>query len=136
MAQPYGTGVAPIKYYNSNGPKVPIYWGYGPNLNRGYKCGYINVYPASSYWDQDLQQNVPIPAEQEMSDLGQQCAIAPSLNVAPVATDTYVHYDYNKTDKCSNSPNNLPIDDYLGFIVLGMAGFGAYFLRKKVLTLA
>ncbi len=133
---PAYTGTNPIRYYNSNGPKIPFYWGYGQNLHRGYRCGYINVYPASSYYDQETGQNVPIPAENEFSFLGPQCVIAPTLGATPIATDSYVSYSYMKTSKCTvTPPQNVPIDDYVWIILITFALVGIFFLRKNAYLL-
>jgi len=132
---PAYTGTAPIKYYNSNGAKIPFYWGYGQNLHRGYRCGYINVYPASSYYDQQTNQNIPIPAENEFSFLGSQCVIAPTLGATPVSTDSYVSYTYMKTSACAvNPPENIPIDDDVWLIVIGSAVMGIFFLRRRLIN--
>lgn len=127
------TGTPEILYYDSNGPKIPIYWGYGCNDCRGYRCGYINMYGASSYHDPTIPPNganVYIPAEQEMTSLGVQCVIAPALGATPVSTDTHVSYTYNKTDKCNIPQTNVPLDThvYVMITVTGLAG--VYFLRR------
>jgi len=131
MASAY-TGTPPIRYYNSNGPKIPFYWGYGQNLHRGYRCGYINVYGASSYYDAETGQNVQIPAENEFNYLGSQCVIAPTLGATPVSTDSYVSYSYMKTNKCMVVPT--PLDDYAWFILIGTAILGTVFLKVKSLN--
>lgn len=129
---PAYTGTPPIRYFNSNGPKIPFYWGYGQNLHRGYRCGYINVYPASSYYDQESGTNIPIEAENEFTYLGSQCVIAPTLGATPVATDSFVSYSYMKTNKCAvTPPENVPLDDYIGVILFASALTGAYFLREN-----
>ena len=130
IAHPYGPG-SNIRYFNSNGPKIPIYWGSGHNQYQGYRCGYINVYPASSYYDYSTNQNIPIPAENEYTRLQGGCAIAPSLSASPVATDTYVAYTYNQTNKCSVPPVNTPLDDYVWYILLLSAGIGLFFLKNE-----
>lgn len=130
---PAYTGTAPIRYYNSNGPKIPFYWGYGEHLHRGYRCGYINVYPASSYYDSETGQTVQIPAENEFSFKGPQCVIAPTLGATPVATDSYVSYSYMKTNKCTVAPpENIPLDDYVGLIMITVALAGAFFIRRSI----
>lgn len=129
MAPAY-TGTAPIKYYKSNGPKVPIYWGWGCNDCRGYRCGYINVYGATSYYDPELGQNVPVPAENEFTYTGESCVIAPSLGAPPVATDSYVHYSYNKTGKCG-PPQNVPLDTEVWMMLAATAMLSAFFLIQK-----
>ena len=126
---PAYTGTPAIRYYNSNGPKIPFYWGYGQNLHRGYRCGYINVYGASSYYDPETGQTVQIPAENEFNFLGPQCVIAPSLGATPVSTDSYVSYSYMKTNKCTPVPT--PIDDYSWFILMATAVVGTAFLKLK-----
>ncbi|MES2417981.1 MAG: hypothetical protein V4541_07310 [Bacteroidota bacterium] len=132
MASPYGPNETKLRYYNSNGNKIPFYWGYGDNDNRGYHCGFINVYGATSYYDSVLKKNVSIPAENEFSFLGGgNCIIAPTLGATPVAQDSYVSYTYNRTDKCAGSPQNVPIDDYIWLIVLATAGLGLFFLRNE-----
>ncbi|MEJ5992815.1 hypothetical protein WG904_00195 [Pedobacter sp. Du54] len=128
---PAYNGTPPIIYYKSNGPKIPIYWGYGFNEHQGYRCGYINVYGASSYYDYEKKQNVPIPAENEFNYLGKQCVIAPYLGAPPVATDSYVSYSYMKTDKCNPVPT--PLDNYTWFILIGTAILGTVFLKVKSL---
>ncbi len=120
-------GMAPA--YTGTQP-IPIYWGYGFNQHQGYKCGYINVYGASSYYDHETKQNVPIPAENEFTRLGPQCVIAPSLGAQPVSTDSYVSYSYMKTSKCNTTP--VPIDDNAWFLLIGSALPGAIFLRTKL----
>lgn len=128
---PAYTGTPPIRYYKSTGAKIPFYWGYGENLHRGYRCGYINVYGSSSYYDSETGQNVPIPAENEFNYLGPQCVIAPSLGATPVQTDSYVSYSYMKTSKCTPVPT--PVDDSTWFMLMGLAVLGAGFLKIKYL---
>ena len=132
---PAYTGTAPIRYYNSNGAKIPFYWGNGGNLHRGYRCGYINVYGYSTYYDPEIGQHVPIPAESEFSFLGPQCVIAPTLGATPITTDSYVSYTYMKTDKCYTPPQNVPIDDYIWVVVFASALAGTFFLREKLVGL-
>lgn len=131
MAPAY-TGTAPIRYYKSNGNKIPFYWGYGQNMHRGYRCGYINVYGASSYYDTETGQTVPIPAENEFSYLGPQCVIAPSLGATPVQTDSYVSYSYMKTSKCS--PVATPIDDQAWYPLLAIAIVGISALKFNIFS--
>lgn len=130
MADPYG-GQPPLIYYKSTGAKVPIYWGWGCNDCRGYRCGYINVYGASSYYDSETGQNVPFPAEEEFISQNKQCVIAPYLGATPVATDTYVYYSYNKTNKCGGNPNNVPLDDEVLGIIAASAVLSVFFLKSK-----
>ncbi len=132
MGFPYA-GQPGVRYYNSNGAKIPFYWGYGQNLHRGYRCGYINIYGASSYYDQETGQTVQIPAENEITQwYGQNCAIAPNLSSAPVATDSYVAYTYNRTNMCTVAPTTpVPLDDYVWVILIGSAVSGGYLLRVK-----
>lgn len=131
MAPAY-TGTAPIRYYKSTGARIPIYWGYGQNLHRGYRCGYINEYGSSSYYDPETGQTVPIPAEDEFSYLGSQCVIAPSLGATPVATDSYVSYSYMKTSKCTTTP--VPLDDNVWFVLVGSGLLGAFAVRKILIS--
>ncbi|RZK48306.1 MAG: hypothetical protein EOO99_10475 [Pedobacter sp.] len=123
------TGTAPIHYFRSTGNKIPFYWGYGYNQHQGYKCGFINMYPASSYWNGS--QNIPIEAEQEFIATNQQCVIAPYLGAPPVATDTYGSYSYNKTGKCGGGNTNVPLDDYIPFLLIGVGFVGFYFLKSR-----
>lgn len=132
-ADPYG-GQQKLIYYNSNGPRIPIYWGHGHNEYQGYRCGYINVYPASSYYDYVLKKNVPIPAENEFTFEGKQCVIAPALGARPVNTDAYVSYSYNKTGKCGGPPQNIPLNDHVWMMLLLVAGFGALAIKKKMIN--
>ena len=131
-------GTPALHYFRNTGPKVPIYWGYGCNDCRGYRCGYINVYGATSYYDPTIPPhggNVSIPAEEEFISQGVQCVIAPYLGAPPVATDTYVHYRYNQTNKCStNPPTGVPIDDYLFIFVPVFLIFCVYSMRNNHLT--
>lgn len=131
-------GQPDIYYFKSNGPVVPLYWGYGCNDCRGYRCGYINVYGATSYYDSTIPPNggnVSVPAENEFVSQGVQCVIAPYLGAPPVATDTYVYYSYNKTNKCSNNPpTGVPIDDYLFLFSSVFVMFCIYSIRKVYLT--
>lgn len=129
MAPAY-TGTAPIRYYKSTGAKIPIYWGYGFNQHQGYRCGYINVYGASSYYDYTTKKNIPIPAENEFTRLGSQCVIAPFLGAPPVATDSYVSYSYMKTSYCAPVPT--PLDTNVWVILIGSSVLGAFFLRSKL----
>lgn len=132
MASPYDPSNPKIRYYKSTGAKIPIYWGSGHNEYQGYRCGYINVYPASSYYDYALQKNVPIPAENEMNALGQGCVIAASLGATPISTDTYVAYSYNKTGKCGGPPQNVPLNDHVWMLLLLAAGYGALVIKKRM----
>lgn len=144
-SQVIGQGSQQYRYYNVNGAKIPVYTGWGANLYRGYRCGYINRYDATSFWDATIPpygDNVNIPQEQEYTKLGGQCIVSATLGGLSVPTDgqsgvgEYVYYSYNKTNKCSNPPNSLPIDDYTQLIVLNIAVIGVYFLNKKVPNLA
>jgi hypothetical protein len=135
IGYPY-TGQPGVRYYNSNGAKIPFYWGYGQNLHRGYRCGYINIYGASSYYDDQTGQTVQIPAENEITAwLGENCIIAASLTGSIVGQDSYVAYTYNKTNKCSTPPQNVPIDDNIWLIIIGIALVGAFFLSSYSLSL-
>jgi len=135
MATPY-QGQPAVIYYDSNGPKVPIYWGWGCNDCRGYRCGYINVYGATSYYDPSIPPYggmVNVPAENEFTFQNKPCAIAPSLNSQPVATDSYVYYSYNKTNKCGGTPpTNVPIDDHLWVLVMLTGMIGVYSFKKQI----
>ncbi len=132
---PAYVGTAPIHYFRSNGNRIPFYWGYGFNQHQGYRCGYINVYPSSSYYDYKTGKNIQIPSEQEFTSLGEQCVIAPSLGAPPVATDTYGRYSYNKTNKCGgDSETNVPLDDYIPILLLGVGFIGYYFLKTQAIV--
>ncbi|WP_090992781.1 hypothetical protein [Pedobacter insulae] len=130
---PAYTGTAPIKYYKSNGAKIPIYWGNGHNQYQGYRCGYINSYPASSYYDYDTKTNVPIPAENEFSYLGEQCVISPYLGGPPISTDSYVSYSYMKTSKCSTDQTPVPLDDYVWVVIVGIGALSTFFIRNRLM---
>ena len=128
-------GTPEILYYDSNGPKIPIYWGYGCNDCRGYRCGYINMYGATSYYDPTIPPHggtVYVSAEQEMTSLGVQCVIAPSLGASPIRTDTHVFYTYNKTDKCDIPQTNVPFDSHVWIMLLITGLVGVYFLKIKI----
>lgn len=136
MASPYHPSNPKIRYYRSTGPKVPIYWGEGHNQYQGYRCGYINIYPASSYYDAEQGKNVPIPAENEITSyLSGGCVIAPSLGATPVSQDTYVAYSYNRTGMCTvKPPNNIPLDDYIWLMLVVAGGLGFFFLKGRGLS--
>lgn len=128
-AYPYGTSNPKMKYYKSNGAYIPIYYGYGYNQHQGYKCGFINIYPSSSYWNGS--QNVPIPAENEITSTSfNSCVTAPSLNSAVSRNGDYVGYTYNRTSECSGPPTGVPLDDYLLPIILLCCAVGAYYIRN------
>lgn len=127
MGYPYGSS-QPMKRYYKNTTYVPIYYGYGYNQHQGYKCGFINIYPNSSYWNGS--QNVPIPAENEItsSSFGG-CVIATSLGASPQREGDYVTFTYNRTGECASE---LPLDDYNWVILVLTALAGLYFIRKKI----
>lgn len=125
-AYPYGPENGSSKYYqNSN--YIPIYYGYGYNQHQGYKCGFINIYPASSYWNG--QENVAIPAENEItSSQFNSCVISSSLGGSVISNGDYVGYTYNRTSSCYVA---TPLDDYIWLLVISFCALGYYFLKKK-----
>ena len=93
------------------------------------------MYGATSYYDPTIPPHggtVYIPAEQEMTSLGVQCVIAPSLGASPIRTDTHVFYTYNKTDKCDIPQTNVPFDSHVWIMLLITGLVGVYFLKIKI----
>jgi hypothetical protein len=128
-AYPYGESNPKSKYYKSVGSYIPIYYGHGYNQHQGYKCGFINIYPSSSYWNGS--EEVPIPAENEItSNSFNACVTAPSLNGAVVRNGDYVGYTYNNTSKCN--PTGVPLDDYMSIILIPFGLISAYLIRKSL----
>ncbi len=127
-ASPYHPSNPAKKYYSNLGNSATIYYG---SANDGYHCGFVNVYPASNYWDG--HQNVPIEAQNEITSRESGgCVISSSLGGTPQGGDgDFVTFSMNNASYCSTPPNNLPFDDHLNFIVLAMAGLGAYFISSK-----
>jgi len=126
-----------VKFYKSTGPSIPIYWGWGCNDCRGYRCGYINVYGSGTYWDPDLGRNIPIEAQQEYTTPGGQCIIAPSVNSdqSNWRWGSYAKYSYNKTDLCNGgTPQNVPLDDHSWLLVLISSAGAVFFLRRSILN--
>jgi hypothetical protein len=142
MASVTGAGPEQYRYYSYSGFKIPIYRGWGHNLYRGYRCGWINVYSATSFYDSTIPpygENVNIEGEQEYTLQGAGCIISTSLGGQPLSTDgqsgegRYVYYDYNKTDKCGGGTQTpVPLDDYIWVIMMGTVLTGAIFLRNKL----
>lgn len=131
-AYPYGTSNPKKKYYKSNGAYVPIYYGYGYNQHQGYKCGFINIYPSSSYYNGS--ENVPIPAENEITSTSfSACVTASSLGASPERDGDYVTFTYNRTSSCTvTPPANLPLDDYAWVAIIGAGLIGFYLLRNRL----
>jgi hypothetical protein len=142
-----GAGNEVYRYFSFTSHKIPIYPGYGMNLHRGYRCGYINRYPASSYYDSSIPPygaNVPIPAEQEYTLQGEPCVVSPTLGGPPTATSgqsgmgQYVYYTYNRTNMCGGGGpvQNVPLDDYIWLMLIG-AGVVGYvtIVRKNQLSI-
>ena len=143
-----GAGNELYRYFNYNAFKIPIYPGYGQNLHRGYRCGFINRYPASSYWDSEIKPyggNVPIPAEQEYTLLGSPCVVSSTLGGQPMATSgqsgmgQYVYYTYNRTGMCGggggNPTEDVPLDDYIGLFAIGVGLTGFIAIRRNIFAL-
>ncbi|MDQ7947342.1 MAG: hypothetical protein REI78_13105 [Pedobacter sp.] len=126
MGYPYGTS-QPQKRYYKNTAYVPIYYGYGYNQHQGYKCGFINIYPASSYWNGS--ENVPIPAENEINSTSfGGCVISTTLGGSPIREGDYVTFTYNRTGACASS---LPLDDYIWLLFVLVGAGGIYYIRKS-----
>lgn len=126
-ASPYHPSNPSKKFYSPN-VYIPIYYGSGHNQYQGYRCGYINIYPASSYWNGS--QNVPIPEENEItSTVTGGCVISSSLGGSVIREGDYVTYTYNKPGKCG-PPAELPLDDYIWVALLAAAGLGFFLMRK------
>lgn len=132
-ASPYHPSNPSKKFYGTN-HYIPIYYGSGHNQYQGYRCGYINIYPASSYWNGS--ENVPIPAENEItSSASGACVISTSLGGSVIREGDYVSFTYNKPGKCSViPPAELPLDDYIWVALLAAGAFGFYFMRKHSLA--
>ncbi len=126
----------PQKRFYTKTTNIPIYWGYGMNQHQGYRCGYINYYPASSYYDYEKKQNIPIPEEREYTVITYGgCVLSNTLGGSVLNEGDYVSYTYNKTGKCGTNPNDLPFDDYIWVLMLAAGGAGAYFIYKNKLQL-
>ncbi len=127
MANPYSPSNPPVRFFRQPGASVAIYYGAG---NRGYQCGMVNIYPASSYWNGSA--NVPIPAQNEIisSAGGGSCVTSSSLGGNVVGNGEFVTFQINNPAGCGNNPNNLPIDNYTWALLIGSAAAGVYAMRK------
>lgn len=132
---PYGPQSDKLPYY-SNSVYVPIYFGDGPNLGRTYRCGWINSYSQTQYWDAQQQKLITTPGEDEFQFRPGRpgCIISTSLNGPIIKREDLVDYSYNKTNKCSTPPTNVPLDDHLWILVLVTGLTGLYFFKKQILA--
>ncbi|RZK42884.1 MAG: hypothetical protein EOO90_06040 [Pedobacter sp.] len=130
------------KYFKFSGHKIPIYPGYGLNLHRGYRCGYINRFGASSYYDSTIPPYggmVAIPAEQEYTLQGSACVVSNTLGGAPMGASgqsgvgQYVYYTYNRSNMCGGGgQTNVPLDDYAWVLVLGAGAMAVFLLKRHI----
>jgi hypothetical protein len=130
-AFPYGPENPSSKYYK-NASYIPIYYGYGYNQHQGYKCGFINIYPASSYYNG--QNEVPIPAENEITSTQfNSCVTSATLGGGVISNGDYVGYTYNRTENCYVAPPApLPLDDQIWWMLIPISALGFYFLKKNL----
>lgn len=120
----------PNKRFYGTWSYVPIYNGSGHNQYQGYRCRYINIYPASTYWDGN--QNIPIPAENEItSSTFGACVTSTTLGGQVIREGDYITYTYMKPGKCAVAPTTeLPLDDYIWVLLLIVCAWGCYMMRK------
>ncbi|WP_316804038.1 hypothetical protein [Pedobacter nototheniae] len=129
-ARPYGSSNPLTKFYQKPGPNIQIWYN---NSNTGYKCGYINSYGSSSYWDGT--KNVSIPAQNEILATKGDCVTAATLGGSITGNGVLVDYKVNDPTYCSSPPtNNLPIDDYMPGVILLAGGIGVFFIKKQILA--
>ncbi|MDQ0640886.1 hypothetical protein QF042_004451 [Pedobacter sp. W3I1] len=131
-----------VRIYKANSPIVPIITGNGYS---GYRCGYINVYPAGSRYVSATNSTVSYNAANEITaTFSTRCATATSYSSNFISGSgnegTEVDYKYNDpayysdadpSYSCASQPNNLPIDDYIPFIICSTGVFGIIIIRKK-----
>ena len=132
-------------YSSSSASRITIITGNG---YAGYRCGYINVYPAGSKYVSESQPNKAYNAAEEITSTSStRCAIADSFSANFTSSQTgggegtEIGYKYNDPAQysnadpnypCANQPNNLPIDDYMPYL-LGLIGFfGCMLIRNRV----
>lgn len=128
---PYGGKKDQLKYYSSVGASVKLYYG---EMNNGYHCGDINVYPSSKMWDG--QKNVTIPAQNEITSKSNGgCVISRTLGGGIEGYGDKVSFVTNTSTDCSpDTQQNLPLDDYLPLMLVAIAGFAAYSIYKNQLA--
>lgn len=125
----------------SNSTAVPIITGNGYS---GYRCGYINIYPAGTRYVSATNSNVPYNAANEITaTYSTRCATAaaytPNYTSGSGGEGTEVDYRYNDpayyadadpSYPCAIQPNNLPLDDYMPYFLVSIGVFGFILIRK------
>jgi len=134
-----------VRLYRSS-PLVPIITGNGYS---GYRCGYINVYPAGTRYVSATNSNVSYNAANEITATSNtRCATSSSYTANFTSGNgnegTEIDYRYNDPAyyadadpnyPCSAQLNNLPIDDYLALLLFPIGACSFLFIRKRASSL-
>ena len=131
----YGNTNDVVEVYNTSSA-VPINKGNG----RAYDCDAINDYDEFQVWDSSIPPygaNRTVPASHDIkrnpSSRQHECVVASSRYATPDGEGTIVGYTYKDPNKCNSPrPNNLPLDDYLPFLVLITGVISLPFIRKNI----
>ncbi len=135
-----------VKVYSSNASTmVPIIKGNG---YAGYRCGYINVYPAGSRYVAASNSSVSYSAANEITaTYSGRCATASSLSANYVSNSggaegsEEVDYRYNDPAyyadadpnyPCNGPINNLPLDQNIIFLLLPLGLLGFWKVRQQL----
>ncbi|WP_157263195.1 hypothetical protein [Pedobacter sp. R20-19] len=130
----YGNSNDVVEVYSTSSA-VPINKGNG----KGYDCDAINDYDAFQVWDPSIQPygaNRTVPASHDIrrnpSSRQHECVVASSRYATPDGEGTIVGYTYKDPNNCTSArPNNLPLDDYLPFLVLMSVMISLPFIIKN-----
>lgn len=134
-------------YSSSSSTIVPIITGNGYS---GYRCGYINIYPAGTRYVAATNSNVPYNAANEITaSYSTRCATAvsftPNYNSGSGNEGTEVDYRYNDpayyadadpSYPCASQPNNLPLDDFTPFFLVPLGAYCFFIVRKKTILVS
>jgi len=125
MEHPYHFSNPLKKFYRSDGSKIFInfnnYNGSNAPTYYGYQCGMLNQYPAS---------NTGPGQDEAVAELGG-CVISKTLGGPIEGDETYVSYNYNKTQYCAIPVNNMPVDDFIPLFVPFSGILGFMVIRKS-----
>lgn len=121
------------KYVYGNSVSIPMWYNAG---NTGYKCGAVNLYTQSQYWDGSKIVIIPAQNEITSSTTNPGCVIATSLMAAPTGYGgdpgkiTFVN---NNPTYCKTTTTPLPLDSYVyPFILVSSIG-SSCLLRNRLL---
>lgn len=135
-----------VRVYSSNpSTMVPIITGNG---YAGYRCGYINVYPAGSRYVAASNSSVPYSAANEITaTYSGRCGTASSFSANYVSNsggaegseevayrynDPAYYADADPNYSCNAPTNNLPVDQNIIFMLLPLGLFGFWKVRQQL----